>query len=809
MSIRSSTAFALVCGLVAGGSLRSQTGFTWTEAGPNAGIWTEPPWSTMKYCEGVAVGPLAVDIGGALIRNGAGASASVPPGVILQPGEIVVFGQTTESIFRTWWPRMPRSTRYVQIASLPRNDGTLRLERGGALIDLAESGPPADNAPWVSRTIEPCRVDPRANDPIAHWDDSRIQDGWSFPSTLLQAVGSPGALPLCSGEDGRSTFSLCLQDEPAAGPGEYNGVAYVNGEIFVTRTALTPGTPHQVLVFGRDGRYLRTFDQLPSTAASAWGWRDGASDGHYLLFGRPGGVDVVDSSGARQTTLRAANGLRTVPTPIASAWPIGNYRAVAFDPTGNGGEGSIFVADLGPTVFEVPLNGHIGSPPHVAYPLRDRRVASLVRDPVAGTLWIGFVGEPDVLEFRIDRSSPQGRLLPTGDRIAHGDSELVPAGLDHAPGGLDGRDCGHDLLVLEQGVGYAKPDCLRSRRLHLWDGFRRAFEAELQVGVNGVFDSPIAVVSPFDQTLAWNLDVPGLNYVLLIDAVGAPLRAPGPIGPFKSLWELILDSPLANPASRTIEFGVLTSGVPTTVPVSALAGIPLGTRLRSQAVYIEPRVQNNGCGLLNPFAVTNPTVHDWQRLPYGIEVVTAGLDTFNADSGSGLFSVATLPEFGGSSILSMTMELAGNLVFDTDERNMAGEFWNGNATACSAGNTYRNRSDSSVGLDYAHAWNNLSSLCAGTRQNAGCEAWRPIGSTGLHAFGALTWRFIPGQFRAGKTFEFDCDVDAFNDPNHPRVGGADLEGTQVTFEIDVGGGQIEYVTGYLLRVGPVTSRARF
>ena len=90
---------------------------------------------------------------------------------------------------------------------------------------------------------------------------------------------------------------------------------------------------------------MRAFDQHPIVHPGPWGYRDGTNDGTLLYFGNEDGIfsHNPDGSNAQQV--------------IAGAGPNGNYRALAYDPTGDGGNGSFWSANFDSSLVEVSRTG--------------------------------------------------------------------------------------------------------------------------------------------------------------------------------------------------------------------------------------------------------------------------------------------------------------------------------------------------------------------------------------------------------------------------------------------------------------------
>ncbi len=103
--------------------------------------------------------------------------------------------------------------------------------------------------------------------------------------------------------------------------------------------------PHQIHSFDMNGVLMNSVDQVAGAQSSAWGYRDGAFDGTFMYFGWEGGVarHNIDGSGGTQIIFGGA--------------PVGTWRALAFDPTGDGGRGSLWTANFGSDIVEVNLSG--------------------------------------------------------------------------------------------------------------------------------------------------------------------------------------------------------------------------------------------------------------------------------------------------------------------------------------------------------------------------------------------------------------------------------------------------------------------
>jgi hypothetical protein len=101
--------------------------------------------------------------------------------------------------------------------------------------------------------------------------------------------------------------------------------------------------PHRIHEFDADGVYTGTsIDEVADAQTSAWGYRDGASDETSLFFGWETGLAQHNADGT--------GGVEICP---AGAPTVGTWRALAFDPTGDGGSGSFWVGDFADGIVEV------------------------------------------------------------------------------------------------------------------------------------------------------------------------------------------------------------------------------------------------------------------------------------------------------------------------------------------------------------------------------------------------------------------------------------------------------------------------
>ncbi len=106
---------------------------------------------------------------------------------------------------------------------------------------------------------------------------------------------------------------------------------------------------NMVYLFDAAGILTGSYDQIAGAKQDAWGYRDGMFDGTYVYFGWGGGLARHDADGS--------NGMLF----IAGAAPggVGTWRALAYDPTGDGGNGSIWTASFSSSLIEVDMVGNV------------------------------------------------------------------------------------------------------------------------------------------------------------------------------------------------------------------------------------------------------------------------------------------------------------------------------------------------------------------------------------------------------------------------------------------------------------------
>ncbi|NRA94914.1 MAG: hypothetical protein HRU14_01750, partial [Planctomycetes bacterium] len=131
--------------------------------------------------------------------------------------------------------------------------------------------------------------------------------------------------------------------------------------------------PHTVYQYDMSGNLLYQFTQASTIAATAWGHRDMAADmtGDYIMVGDDDGVNCFDRHGnyaggaaTNPAPVMAANGPQLVgfpiplpPTTLGSATHPAFPRALAYNPNGNGGNGSLWTGNFASDLIEFDLTG--------------------------------------------------------------------------------------------------------------------------------------------------------------------------------------------------------------------------------------------------------------------------------------------------------------------------------------------------------------------------------------------------------------------------------------------------------------------
>lgn len=546
-----------------------------------------------------------------------------------------------------------------------------------------------------------------------------------FPITVvaagLFAFAAPGQ-NICPDGGLGSPFGSFELDSQTGNNGQL-GLERLGGEFFVSSRGVGALPPHLVYVFGASGNLVRSFQQPAGTSASFWGLRDLTSDGTNLFGGDETQVYGFDPQGVAVTQALAANGPRSLGnfTNSAAHVLVGAFRGLAFDRNGNGGNGSFWVASYSSPLVEMSLSGAVlrQFPNNSSW-----SIYGIAIDAVANSLWI--YSQPsagDVVEISRTTGAPTGR-------------KFAAAGIE---GGLTIWDDGLRTLIAR--LDQSGPDRVFLASLRAVNTIPDGLELQSQIDTG-----------PYDRTFKTMRNGAAL---LNLRATGTPASAPmvcfanfGPdalacgslsaFGPtFAPLADFVATFAGSVPAGFALDFA-LAPNTTFAVPASLL---PAFAPMRMQAIWVDSRVPG---GTL-PLVATNEVEIDVDlRAPLGIVVEARGLNSFNAITTSGFFSVLNPTS---TSITRVTLTAVGGMLFDPDQLGMADRFDGGNSTAVGCLGTYRNASASASGLDFASS------------PVSPCDPAARQGFVSQSGDAELVFQFAGGAFRNGVKFEWDTDTD--------------------------------------------------
>ena len=560
-----------------------------------------------------------------------------------------------------------------------------------------------------------------------------------------------------------------------------SGVAVVGGTFYITNNA----NPPTVTVVD-NGQFTRSFG---TPLAPTTGTLDLDTDGTVIFAASASGVIVFDTNGGTSgLTIAATNGpqsLGTNPIPVT----IPDLHAVAFDPNGNGGNGSLFIGsknqpmNLSVTntlpIVEIDLSGTVLK----TYPNANVwDAAGLTRDPMTGNLWCmhggcGTATLPNlcIIELKIDRAN--STLTATGNSFMGGNPATQHqgrccAGICGIPGGdQHSYDSAFDIALLRRLFG---DDYVFVHRIHRFQGTLGYDEAFMEASLNSTTlgqgptgNGDLGEIKANDA-VRWRID-PGTSNklgnpaVTVIDALDAA-SVDGNNLPF--FPELRTQFPFS-PATILLfgRVGDLTG--PVNMPANVLQCYQ---RIRWQGLYLDAQAPG-------PFSLvaTNEISTGWKDESQCTIIVEAvGANSFNNITTSGFWRVI---HKGGLPIQAVTFDwmaqgdvTANNFAyFDTDQNMSAGVvyFDAGNSTAGVTG-TYRNNSDVTTGLVY-DALNRPVHAGASIGANSGFMAFNGSNNGNGNNLKTIKFRFAGNMFFGTSpanpmVFEFDTDVD-FNATN--------------------------------------------
>ncbi len=416
------------------------------------------------------------------------------------------------------------------------------------------------------------------------------------------------------------------------------GIQYYpgNGNIYVSRrgTGTLTTAPHSLLIIDQTGALVGTVPQGPGATGGAWGHRDGGTDGYVggtkLFFGDDFGVHCYEMSSGTPVyatgaqTVMAANGPQTCTFPLAAqALTAGITRALEYDPTGNGGNGSFWACNFGGPLVQFSLAGTLLT----SFPATTNAPAwsayGLALNLQTGMLWVNSspAGSATVVAQVAELNPATGvftgrKIRPVGTSGAASSPWVYAAqgglcyiqgriGPTHGPAVMPPYS---ELGVFVQGT----PDYFAFHRLDMHSGFPSDQETTLQVSLGGApFSSANANFSAgttLSIQYATPLSNPG-SPALLLANIGPPATAI-PNGNTFNVPEFLILGNLSMPSAAgsgvialTLGDGFLLGGLAApdflisvmvtqpSVPTPALPlpsfGGPL-TELTLQALYLTP-----------------------------------------------------------------------------------------------------------------------------------------------------------------------------------------------------------------------------
>ncbi|MCA8963918.1 MAG: hypothetical protein KDC48_03485, partial [Planctomycetes bacterium] len=511
---------------------------------------------------------------------------------------------------------------------------------------------------------------------------------------------------------------------------------------------------HSVYVFDTLGSMLGYFAQPAVHQASGFGLRDLEFDGQSLIGGSEFGISVFDTAGNAVNQILAANGPQPIVQPITGpvASQLAVFRAVALDRSGNGGNGSLLVADFASPIYEIDFAGNVLA----TFPNQGWSAYGLTIDPVTGNPWV-FAGPGGAIE-ELDRAT----MAPTGHRL-----EPIEPG---APGGLALASpvAGHHepwanraaLVHLVQGT----TDHFAVQRLHLHPAQPGWDEVLLEAGRNSGPLGQARVPFWVGDTLDFRLFDPtgqrngNFAFVLLnvyFDANRDAYTDGSIFGPGTgTLRELRALNPISQPGTPNAIVSVATVG--NTFSWSLPVGFPVrqDDLFRAQALVFDP-----GSPQLSLLATSEI---NWQADggERGIVVAAEGATSYHGAAGQPFWTVTSDGTHGHGDITAVELSVIGATGtaalqrFDVDQDGMNDRFDGGNSALAAHQGTYRNGSAALCGLDFQAPGVYVAPFhLAG--ESSGVAFSTPPDPAGY----VQDLRFAFTAFSPGKTFAFDCDTD--------------------------------------------------
>ena len=170
-----------------------------------------------------------------------------------------------------------------------------------------------------------------------------LRPGYLGPDFESSDGGSSTRGPGCpGGESGRADLQLQTDNNG------HIGIQYVPSLDIYCSSSRGVGEipPHLLYKLDNMGRVIGQVEQIPEADSDPWGYRDLACDGRFLYGGWEGGVarHRLDGTGGELFISGAPPGIR--------AW-----SGLAYDPSGDDGNGSLWVSDFSRELIEVSMSG--------------------------------------------------------------------------------------------------------------------------------------------------------------------------------------------------------------------------------------------------------------------------------------------------------------------------------------------------------------------------------------------------------------------------------------------------------------------
>jgi hypothetical protein len=220
--------------------------------------------------------------------------------------------------------------------------------------------------------------------------------------------------------------------EGQTGSDGHLGIQYLNGTYWNSARGAGAQPPHMLHAFDDNGVLVGSIEQIVPAQSSAWGYRDGASDGTFLYFGWENGMARHNSDGT--------GGVQIIAGPAPGG--VGTWRALAYDASLNGGAGGFWVASFASDLIAVDMLGNL----LISYPVDNWSLYGLAY--YDGMLY-GHSTAGDIV--KIDPAT--GANLGVIFNVAPSFTGLVAqGGLSEVPGGGFGSGDAMDLAAVSQGT---------------------------------------------------------------------------------------------------------------------------------------------------------------------------------------------------------------------------------------------------------------------------------------------------------------------------------------------------------------------